>query len=334
MPQLRKDPVTKRWVITIQENSQIPLCNKEKLPLFSTPEADCPYCPGHENINPPELMSYREPDTLPNEPGWQLRVIPHISPALQIEGDLDRTGIGIYDMMNAIGAHEIVVESPRHGEGFENFDKEQVVRIIAAYADRYRDLKRDRRFRYIMIFKNQGESAGSRFDHPHSQIVATPVIPKRVMEELEGARRYYYYKERCVFCDMLRQELSSGSRIISETEDFAAFAPFASRFPFETWIAPKDHKASFGDIEDAETESFADILHSTLVKLMTKLGKPSFNYIIHTSPCDEACSEYFHWHIEIIPRFSTSAGFEWGSGIYVNPVPAENAAAFLLQSAL
>lgn len=330
MPQLRKDPVTKRWVITILENPKGP----RDFPTLSKQLEgnDCPFCSGHEAQTPPEVMSYREPNTLPNQPGWRVRVVPNRYPALQIEGDLDRTGIGLYDMMNGVGAHEVIIETPDHLGGFATFSRDQVLKIVNAYCDRYRDLKRDRRFRYILIFKNSGAAAGASLDHPHSQLIATPIIPKRVMEEVEGAKQYFYYKERCVFCDIIRQELSSGTRVIYENESFVAFAPFASRFPFETWIAPKDHKASFGDIEEPEQEAFANALHGTLRRLIKTLGDPPFNYIIHTSPCDELCTDYYHWHLEIMPRLTKVAGFEWGSGFYVNPVPPEDAARHLIQS--
>jgi len=330
MPQLRKDPVTKRWVIIIHEGEKGPK-DFPKIPQQKK-SGKCPFCSGGEANTPPEVMSYRQSNTLPNEPGWQVRVIPNKFPALKIEGDLDRTGIGIYDMMNGIGAHEVIIESPDHDGGFDIYSRDQVYKIISAYCDRYRDLKRDRRFRYILLFKNSGMAAGASIDHPHSQLIATPIIPKRVMEEVEGARQYYYYKERCVFCDIIRQELSSGSRIIHENENFVAFSPFAARFPFETWIAPKDHKASFGDIEDNEIESFADILRELLQRLIKALDNPPFNYIIHTSPCDEHCAEYYHWHLEIMPRLTKIAGFEWGSGFYVNPVPPESASKYLLQA--
>jgi len=330
MPQLRKDPVTKRWVIVVHEFAKSP--KDFFIPPSKAENGFCPFCPGKEHLTPPEVMSYREPATLPNEAGWNVRVVPNRYPALQIEGDLDRTGIGIYDMMNGIGAHEVIIESPEHADGFHNYSKAQVRRIISAYADRYRDLKRDRRFRYILIFKNKGAAAGASLEHPHSQLIATPIIPKRVMEEVEGARQYYYYKERCVFCDIVRQELAAGKRIIHENELFVAMAPFASRFPFETWILPKDHKASFGDIEECEQDSFADIMHATLRRLIETLEYPPFNFIIHTSPCDEHCSEYFHWHLEIMPRLTKIAGFEWGSGFYVNPMPPEDATKFLLKA--
>jgi UDPglucose--hexose-1-phosphate uridylyltransferase len=152
------------------------------------------------------------------------------------------------------------------------------------------------------------------------------------MEEIDGAKTYYYYKERCVFCDIIRQELSQGDRIVHENEQFVAFKPFAARFPFETWIAPKDHKDSFGDIDEAEIDGLADVMHSTLQKLIKTLDNPPFNFVIHTSPCDEHCADYYHWHIEILPRLSKTAGFEWGSGFYINPVAPEKAAQFLIKS--
>ncbi len=332
MPQLRKDPVTKRWVIVIHEHPRGP--QDFKIIKNDLHSENCHFCPGNEKETPPEVLSYREPNTLPNQPGWKVRVIPNRYPALQIEGDLDRTGLGIYDMMNGIGAHEVIVETPQHNIGADLFSKAQFLNVISSYAERYRDLRRDRRFRYILIFKNKGKAAGASLEHPHSQLIATPIIPKRVMEEVEGARQYFYYKERCVFCDIIRQELSSGARIISENEYFVAFSPFAARFPFETWIAPKEHKASFGDIENIEMENLAEILRSTLMRLMKILDDPPFNYIIHTSPCDEHCAEYYHWHLEIMPRLTKVAGFEWGSGFYVNPVPPEDAVKYLIQASL
>lgn len=332
MPQLRKDPITKRWVIIVHENPKGPKDFKiSKDPLTSN---SCPFCPGHEKTTPPEILSYREPNTMPNQPGWRVRVVPNRYPALQIEGDLDRTGLGIYDMMNGIGAHEVVIETPGHSPDTMLYDQEQMQKVISAYAERYKDLRRDRRFRYILIFKNKGKAAGASLEHPHSQLIATPIIPKRVMEEVEGARQYFYYKERCVFCDIIRQELSSGTRVIHENEHFVAFTPFASRFPYETWVTPKDHKASFGDIEETEIVSFANILRGTLGRLMKTLDDPPFNFIIHTSPCDEHCADYYHWHLEIMPRLTKVAGFEWGSGFYVNPVPPEEAAKSLILAGL
>ncbi len=330
MPQLRKDPVTKRWVIILHEQAKTP--KDFKTPPVPHQTMKCPFCPGNEDLTTPEVMSYRAPDTLPNQKGWEVRVLPNKFPALQIEGDLDRTGIGVYDMMNGVGAHEVIIESPDHEGGFHNYSVEQISRIIHTYVDRYRDLRRDRRFRYILIFKNHGSAAGASLDHPHSQLIATPIIPKRAMEEVEGAKRYYYYKERCVFCDIIRQELSSGERIIQENEQFVAFAPFASRFPFETWITPKDHKDSFGDIENSEIEGLALIIKNTLKRLIETLDNPPFNFVIHTSPCDEHYTDYFHWHIEIMPRLTKVAGFEWGSGFYINPVAPEQAAKFLVNN--
>ncbi len=329
MPQLRKDPVTKRWVIVIHENPKGPQDFPAIEPMPAGTGA-CPFCPGQENGTPAEIMSLREPNTLPNEKGWQVRVVPNRYPALQIEGDLDRTGLGLYDMMNGIGAHEVIIETPQHNLDLEGYDRDHMVKVIWAYRDRYLDLKRDRRFRYILIFKNKGAAAGASLDHPHSQLIATPVIPKRVMEEVEGARQYYYYKERCVFCDIIRQELSIGQRIIHENESFVAFAPFASRFPFETCIAPKDHKASFGDLEENEVEALADMLVGSFRKLVHVLHNPPLNFIIHTSPCDEHCADYYHWHLEIMPRLTKVAGFEWGSGFYINPTPPELATQYLL----
>jgi len=228
----------------------------------------------------------------------------------------------------------LIIDTPHHKSEIDLYSKGYFLNLITAYSERYRDLCRDRRFRYILIFKNKGSAAGATQVHPHSQIIAVPIIPKRVMEEVEGARQYFYYKERCVYCDIIRQEVSAGVRVVHENENFVSLSPFAARFPFETWIAPKDHKASFGDIEEFEIESFADILKATLQKIGKVLDDPPFNYIIHTSPCDEHCREYYHWHLEIMPRLTKVAGFTWGSGFYVNPVLPEDATKFLNQAIL
>lgn len=330
MPELRKDPIYGRWVIISTERSRRPsdFAPEERRSVGGF----CPLCEGNEDRTPPEVFAFRDNGTPPNSPGWQLRVVPNKFPALRIEGDLNREGEGIYDKMNGIGAHEVVIETPLHHESLATLPLVAVERVLLAYRERIIDLRRDRRLRYVMVFKNHGAAAGASLEHPHSQIIALPIIPTRVREEIEGAKGYFHYKDRCVFCDIIRQELRQKSRVITENRSFVSLAPFASRFPFETWILPKPHQPTF---ERAELDLFgeaAEILSDTLWRLKQVLDDPPYNYILHTSSSPEQDQDYYHWHIEIMPKLTKVAGFEWGTGFYINPTPPEEAAAYLREA--
>lgn len=208
----------------------------------------------------------------------------------------------------------------------------QIKEVLRAFQDRLNDLKRDQRFRYILVFKNHGAEAGASVDHPHCQLIALPIVPVNVQRELEGARRYYGYKERCVYCDILAQELQTHSRIVDLNEGVAALAPFAARMPFETWILPRGHRAHFENSGDEELTQTAEILGNVLGRLRVLLNDPPYNFMLHTSPCTEGPLEYYHWHIEVMPKLSHVAGFEWGTGFYINTVPPEEAARFLRET--
>ena len=254
----------------------------------------------------------------------------------QIEGDLGRRGVGIYDRMNSIGANEILIESPEHNRKPEDMGLEQMIRVITLYRDRVADLDRDSSLRYILIYKDSGKEAGEIFSHPVSFLMATPVIPKTVKDELDNAKQYYSYKERCIFCDIMSEELRVGERIILETKYFVAFCPYAAQFPFESWIIPKSHCCAFHEITDDEIEDMGLILMTVLQKLRKIFVEPPFNYFIHTAPNMvprrnhwHTLGEDFHWHLEIIPRLVRTSGFEWGSGFYVLPTSPENAAKYL-----
>ncbi|MFQ5846996.1 MAG: galactose-1-phosphate uridylyltransferase [Candidatus Methylomirabilales bacterium] len=332
MPELRKDPVTSRWVIISTERARRPSdFVSELLPQES---GFCPFCPGHEEKTPPEIMAYRNDGGPPNTPGWHVRVIANKFPALMIEGNLNRQGEGIYDKMNGVGAHEVIVETPHHDQTLATMPVHQVKDVLWAYRDRILDLKKDPRLQYVLIFKNQGEAAGASLEHPHSQLIATPIIPKRVREEVDGAKAYYDYKERCVYCDMVRQELAQTRRVVSADDHFVAMAPFASRFPFETWIVPRNHDASFEDAPREAYVSLARILQETLQRMDRVLSTPPYNFVIHSSPFQEDDHLHYHWHLEITPRLIRVAGFEWGTGFYINPTPPEEAARYLQNAAL
>jgi UDPglucose--hexose-1-phosphate uridylyltransferase len=327
MPELRKDPVVGRWVIISTERGKRPSSFASVSKRVAAKM--CPFCPGREHHTPPEVTAYRTPGSEPNQPGWTLRVIPNKYPALRVEGDLERAPKGLYDKMNGVGAHEVIIETPDHACDIVDMSDEAVRDIFWTYRERMIDLERDVRIKYILVFKNHGEAAGASLEHAHSQLIATPIIPKRVAEEMEGAKRYFEFKERCIFCDIVRQEISENERLVSDFDSFIAIQPFAPRFPFETWIIPKTHQSSYMEMSDADHLTLARCFKDTLSRLKLALNDPPFNFILHTRPISKESREYYHWHFEIIPKLTKVAGFEWGSGIYINPTAPEESAAFL-----
>jgi len=238
VPELRKDPITGRWVIISTDRQKRP--NDFRLERSAaTGREQCPFCPGHEAMTPPEILAYRQNGGAANASGWDLRVVPNKYPALQVEGTIDREGEGMFDRMNGIGAHEVIIETPDHDRTLAVMSEPEIERVLWAYRERMIDLKQDHRLRYILVFKNHGAAAGATLEHPHSQLIALPIVPDFVREELEGARLHYQIKERCVFCDIVQQELRDGRRVIQENADIIALAPYAPRFAFETWLLPK-----------------------------------------------------------------------------------------------
>jgi UDPglucose--hexose-1-phosphate uridylyltransferase len=264
-----------------------------------------------------------------NSGGWSVRVVPNKFPALGIEGSLDREGEGLFDRMNGVGAHEVIVETPNHKNTLAMLSEKSVEEVLGAYRDRMLDLKKDTRFRYLLLFKNHGEAAGASLEHTHSQLIALPIVPKRVQEELENSRKYFQQKERCIFCDMIRQEIETGSRVILENDAFIALAPYAPRFPFETWILPRAHSSAYENMPAEQYGSLAGLLREFLRRLDAVLAFPAYNYVIHTSPIGEENNEHYHWHLEMMPKLTKVAGFEWGTGFYINPTPPEESARFL-----
>lgn len=330
MQQLRRDPIIGRWIIVHYDQEKTPLDYQSESVQKKNAGKFCPFCVGNEDKTPPEIYVDRDPQSEPNKPGWNLRLIANKFPALRIEGDLERQGIGIYDQMNGVGAHEVIIETVEHEKDIPDLSIAEVEKIILAYKHRCVDLKKDSRFEYILIFKNHGLSAGASLEHSHSQLIALPIVPKKVKEALRGAERYYNFKERCVYCDILRQELENKERLICENEHFVAFAPFASCSPFEVWIVPRIHSAQFYCIKQELITDLAVMLRDILWRLKKVLTDPPFNFIINTAPIQRDLeSEFYHWHVEIMPKLTKSAGFEWGTGFYINPIPPEKAAKLL-----
>ncbi len=333
MPELRKDPVTGRWVIIATDRAKRPTdFIRERVQIRGS--GFCPFCYGNESKTPPEILAYRSDGSPKDAPGWTLRVVANKFPALGIEGSLDRQGEGLYDKMNGIGAHEVIIETPDHQMTLATLPVARVEDALWAYRDRILDLKKDPRFKYMLIFKNHGDAAGASLEHTHSQLIALPVVPRRVREEIDGAREHYNLKERCIYCDIIRQEIESGIRVIAENPDFMVLSPFAPRFPFEMWIIPRTHQAVFEESQKHEFERLAGILKDMLMRLDKVLDYPAYNYIIHSSPVSESTEDYYHWHLEIMPKLTKVAGFEWGTGFYINPTPPEESAKFLREAAV
>lgn len=329
MPELRKDPVIGRWVIIATERGKRP--SSFQSVSARGPARLCPFCPGAETNTPREILAYRDTHSEPNKPGWTLRVFPNKYPALVIEGNLTREPHGVYDKMQGIGAHEVIVETPDHSRDMDSMTEKELRDVFWAYRERMLDLERDRRFRYILIFKNHGQAAGASLEHSHSQLIATPIVPKKVQEEIDGSRKYYDFKERCVFCDIVRQEIMDQERIVTDFDSFITIQPFAARFPFETWLLPKTHQSSYLEMSDSDFWILARAVKDILTRLKRALNDPPFNFVLHTRPISSEHHQYYHWHFEIIPKLTRVAGFEWGSGFYINPTTPEEAAAYLRQ---
>jgi UDPglucose--hexose-1-phosphate uridylyltransferase len=324
MSELRKDPATNRWVITLDDKNFAPQTDSS-IPA-DLPETDhtCPLCPGNEDKTGKTIYSINEKDGK-----WKVRVIPNNNPYLKVETQLKKRGLAIFDVISGTGANEIIIEAGRHDMDFERLEVMHISDIFRAYRDRILDLQNDTRMEYILIFKNRGSRAGANTHHLHSQLMAMPVVPEKVSEELKTAANYFEFKGRCVYCDLIDNELMLKDRIVKETEHFVTITPFASQTPFEMWIIPRRHTCHFHKLNDAELKDVAHAVKDAVTRLNKALNRPSYNYMIHTAPIKDNDLEHYHWHIEIMPRVKPIAGFEWGSGFYINPTLPEEAAAFL-----
>lgn len=336
MSEVRRDIITDTWVIVETGKGAVP---RDHLKPKAKPPS-CPFCSGNEAMTPPEIWAAREEGSARNGPGWKVRVVADKEPVLRIEGELVRTGVGIHDMVTGTGANEVVVESPAHVTNFAELAEEQIRLVLGAYQQRLVDLYRDKRFRYVLVFKDHGTLAGgSTIEHVHSQVIALPATPRKVKDLLAGARSYYEYKERCIFCDIVQNEIKAGARVLLATDRFVVFAPFASRLPFELRIVPRRHSFSYADAEPAELAELAGVLKRAVGGLYRLLGDPPFNLVLQTAPnllpkrgYWETIREDYHWFMELIPRVKRTDGFEWGSGFFINPVEPERAVELLKET--
>ncbi len=324
MGELRREPIARRWVVITTDHPKGPEDYLPFKPPYHLQEAGtpCPFCPGNETMTPEETFSLPHPGG-----GWSVRVIPNKFPFFHIEGDFERRAEGMYDVMEAVGAHEIIVETPEHHQQLATLESGHIEKILLTWRQRMIDLGKDGRFQQILILKNY---PGVFNRHPHSHIMAMPVIPKGIDEEILGTLDYYQRKDRCIFCDIVREEIADKKRVILETVHFLVFSPFASRYPFEAWIVPKVHSPDFHRIREEEVRDLSGAIQTLFHGIYQLLSDPPYSLMVHSSPVQTRFHRpEYHWHIEVRLRIGLREGFEWGTGFYVNPTPPEDAAAHL-----
>jgi len=328
LSEIRKDYVTDTWVVISQERARRP---KDFIKTHQKIDGTrCAFCEGNEHMTPPEIFAFRGTETQANSPGWWIRTVPNKFPALRIEGDLERKSSSIFTSISGIGCHEVIIETPEHDKPLALLTLSQVKEVIEMYRQRLEDLSRDRRFKYILIFENHGAEAGASLEHPHSQIIATPMIPLQVAAELRGSDNYFTdMGGECIYDAVISEERRANERVVFENNSFLCIAPYASRYPYEVMILPKKHQPSFADIGGQDVSDLAEILKRTLGSIYTVLHDPPYNFYIHTSPVNVRDYTFYHWHIEVTPAVSKLAGFERGTGFYINSMPPETAALYL-----
>lgn len=326
MSEFRQNMVSNEWVIIATERAKRPgdfSHGKEKKPPLPEHSPKCPFCLGNESLTPEPTFSIQQ------NGNWFLRVVPNKFAAVQPSQRVERHRAGKFMKMDGFGVAEVIIEHPSHNKTIATMDHQEVKNIILAYKNRYKEISYDKRINLITIFRNYGTRAGASIEHPHSQVIATPIVPPHTRAAFFQAQLAYDSHGSCIYCDLINEELSQAERIIMETDQFVALAPFASRSPFETRIYPKSHKSSFMNISEEEIEELTSVLHATLKKIYVGLDEPDYNYVIRSSPCQDGEISYYHWHIVIYPKLTTAAGFEIGTGIYINVTLPETCAEFL-----
>lgn len=304
MPQLRQDPIAGYWVSLSKDRSKRPF-DFHRSPVQPKAGTICPFCPGKESLTPPELLSY----PAANGSGWRLRVFRNKYPA--IEG------------------HEVIVESPEHRNTFGELPETAAVDLLLAVRDRILDLKQDPELEYVQFFKNNGPGSGASMSHPHSQLMALPIVPGQVQLELDGSLQHYEEHGRCIFCDLIDLEEAQPERVILATAEVLVIAPYAPRFAFETWVIPRAHWSHFELTEEPVLRAVAAALHKIARRLESVLDGPPYNLLLHTAPVQEPAMPHYHWHIEILPRMGGVGGYEFGTGCYINAIVPEEAAEVL-----
>jgi len=326
MQELRRDPVVDRWVIISAQRAARPVTvsGSEQVKAGGF----CPFCEGNESSTPDEVYALRDNGSPPNGPGWRLRVVPNKFPALARQGELIVSNEGMYDRMSGVGVHEVLIETSDHNLPLAALPSGRIADLFQAVRHRFCEFKKDKKIKCAQFFKNHGFQAGASIEHSHSQIIAMPVVSKLLKEELFGAEKYYRRENRCVYCDMIDMETSARVRVVMENKDFIALAPYASRFAYETLLLPKKHNHRFEDTGEDTINALADILKKLLQNTNSILGHPPYNLMLHTFSFGQGADAdgYYHWHVELLPMVNRVAGFEWGAGFFINPVPPEEAA--------
>ena len=326
MPEFRQNKATKEWVILAPERGKRPSDFKDSRPGRKLPleyQENCPFCLGNENQTEKSVYVY------PQDGPWQVRVVPNKYSALKPNLPTTRTWVGNFLSAGGFGIAEVVIEHPHHNLNPALMKHDELTAILTAYRERQIEISKNEKINLVTIFRNNGAMAGTSLEHPHSQIIATPIVPPHVRYPLEQAVLHYDKYGSCVFCDMVKEELCQKARIIMENDSFVSFCPFAARSPFESRIYPKKHMASFISINDGEIAGLADILRDILARMYYGLNNPDYNYVIRSAPIGDHDTRHLHWYMVIIPKISTPAGFEIGSGIYINTVPPEDSARYL-----
>jgi UDPglucose--hexose-1-phosphate uridylyltransferase len=333
-PELRKNLVTREWVIIARGRGQRPsefIGEGEEQKAHPSRDGKCPFCPGNEAMTPPEVFALRDGGAR-NSPQWNVRVVPNKFAALRADGADEPRQVGIYSARDGFGAHEVIIESPEHNRDLWEMEVGQVEQVVEAYRQRFLAYESGEMLPYVLIFRNHGQRAGTSLVHPHSQLISAPVMPHQLHVELRGAADYWEYLGRCVFCTMIDQEGRGDERTVLQTEHFLVVTAYAGRYPFETWILPKRHAIRFADMSEEESADLARVLRETLGRLAGCLNRPSYNFAIHTVPAALHNMRAYHWHMEIFPRITTLGGFELGSDIYINVMAPEDAAQYLREA--
>jgi UDPglucose--hexose-1-phosphate uridylyltransferase len=326
---LRKDPVAGRWVIIASERAKRP--HDYQVDAENLKGGFCPFCAGNEDSTPKSVAQYTsDGHSDDSDTDWSVRVVPNKFPALSSTGTPSSHRDGVFESLEGVGAHEVIIEAPEHVVDLAELPTAHIATVLRAWKDRIVSLRQDERLECAVVFKNHGAAAGASLEHAHSQLIALPIIPKRLSEELVGSQRYHLANDSCVYCDIIAQEFDQDVRVVAANEHVVALTPFASRFPFELWILPREHEPWYENAEDELFKSVASVLKQVLQKLNRALDSPPFNLMLHSAPFpgSEDLSHY-HWHLELIPKLTKVAGFEWGTGFYINPTPPESAAEHL-----
>lgn len=331
MPEIRKDPTSDRWVIIAPARAERPRDEFGGDPAAAA--RDCPFCEGREAATPGELAALRQNNTAHDEPGWTVRVVPNKFPALQIAKHSSGRLEGLHASIAGRGLHEVIVECPEHRIRVTELEHGQLNQVMEIYRQRMRAAAADPQLAAGMIFKNMGVLAGASLEHAHSQLLALPLVPELLQRELDQGRAHWETHQECLWCRLIQAELADGARIVSESAGFVALCPWAPRLPLETWIIPRRHASQFEDATDDELEQLGSLLHEVIhrIEQVSPEADPAYNYYIHSGPFDRQSGDHYHWHVEIVPRLAMTAGFEWGTGLFINPISSEVAAEALRQ---